>query len=98
WRSGFSSADILPTQTSSEHRNFTVVGREKISYASESAKDTFFIVECIIPTPDVVFIFALLLSKTIISNGPHAANCCFVISSQRTAARRRKTVAFFTPR
>jgi Sigma-54, DNA binding domain len=43
---------MLPTQTSSEHRNFTVVGREKISYASDSAKDTFFIVECVIISTD----------------------------------------------
>jgi len=62
---------MLPTQTfsfaASEHRNITVVGREKISCASDTAKDTFLIVECVIPTPGRCFHFRVAF-KTMISN------------------------------
>jgi len=56
---------MLPAQTfsfaASEHRNVTVIGREKTSYASESAKDIFLPVEDVIP--NVVSILALFLRQ-----------------------------------
>jgi hypothetical protein len=64
---------MLPTQTfsfaASEHGNITVVGREKISCDSATARDTFLIVACVIPTPGRCFHFRVAF-KTMISKTP----------------------------
>jgi hypothetical protein len=92
---------MLPTQTSSQHRNFTVVGREKISYASDSAKDTFFIVECVIISTDGTMsrknsrvLRAKVISAKLMEEWPRPQRYVFIKNmSNRGIPIARRTVA-----